>query len=145
MLRPATVARTVLLYAVALAAGVFVLQWLEYRYLTRAYSTELYVTLVAVGFTGLGVWFGHRVTRRHAPPGEPFRRNEAAAAALGLTARECEILALLASGKSIKELGRELGVSPNTVKTHVASLYLKLDVQKRVNAIEKARELALIA
>ena len=54
------------------------------------------------------------------------------------------LLALLASGQSNKELARTLGISPNTVKTHLARLYEKLEVQKRVQAIEKARWLALI-
>jgi DNA-binding CsgD family transcriptional regulator len=47
-------------------------------------------------------------------------------------------------GDSYKELARRLGISPNTVKTHVARLYEKLGVQRRVQAIEKARLLALI-
>jgi DNA-binding CsgD family transcriptional regulator len=137
-------ARTIILYALALAAGVFLLEWLEYRHLTRAFSTEIYVTLLAVGFTGLGIWAGKHLTRRP-PVGASFERNEAAITALGLTARECEILELLASGKSMKELGRQLGVSPNTVKTHVARVYQKLEVQRRINAVEKARSLAIIA
>ena len=48
------------------------------------------------------------------------------------------------SGGSNKEIARALGISPNTVKTHVARVYEKLEVQRRVHAIEKARELALI-
>ena len=63
---------------------------------------------------------------------------------LGLTPRECEILGLLASGQSTKEMARQLGISPNTVKTHVARVYEKLEVQRRIQAIHKARELALI-
>ena len=135
--------RTILVYAAALAAGVAVLEWLEYRYLTRAFSTELYVALIAAAFTGLGIWFGKRLTPRPAPP--DFRRNDAAIASLGLTARECEILELLASGLSLKEMARKLDVSPNTVKTHVARVYQKLEVGRRIQAIEKARALALIA
>jgi DNA-binding CsgD family transcriptional regulator len=138
-------ARVILLYALALAAGVFALEWLEYRHFTRSFSTEIYLVLVALGFAALGIWLGHRLTPRRRDPLQPFVRNEAAAASLGLTPRECEILDLLASGKSMKELGRDLGVSPNTVKTHVARVYQKLDVQRRINAVEKARSLAIIA
>ena len=135
-------ARTIILYALALAVAVAALEWLEYRYLTRAFPTEIYIALLAAGFVGLGLWVGRRLT-----PGAPalvFERNAAAIRSLGLTARECEILALLASGQSNKELARTLGISPNTVKTHLARLYEKLGVQKRVQAIEKARWLALI-
>ena len=134
--------RTILLYAAALALGAALLNWLEYRYLARVFTTELYIGLLALGFIGLGVWLGRRLTPQPAPPA--FERNTAAVAALGLTARELEILDLLATGKSMKELARELGVSPNTVKTHVTKVYQKLDVQRRVHAIEKARSLSLI-
>ena len=134
--------RTVFLYAVALGLAALALQWLEYRYLTRAFSTEIYIALLAAGFIALGVWVGQRLTPRHVPA--EFRRNEEAIRSLGLTARECEILELLASGQSNKELARALGISPNTVKTHVARVYEKLEVDRRVQAIEKARWLALI-
>jgi DNA-binding CsgD family transcriptional regulator len=135
-------ARTVFLYALALAAAAAALQWLEHRYLMRTFSTGLYTALLAVGFIGLGLWAGRKLTP--GPPSPLFERNDAAIRSLGLTARECEILEMLASGRSNKELARVLGISPNTVKTHVARLYEKLDVQNRVQAIEKARWLALI-
>ncbi len=135
-------ARTLILYALALALAAAALQWLEDCYLTRAFSTEIYIALLAVAFVGLGIWAGRRLTARTAPTA--FERNHAAIRSLGLTARECEILELLASGQSNKEMARALGISPNTVKTHLARLYEKLEVQKRVQAIEKARWLSLI-
>lgn len=135
-------ARTVILYAIALGLAATALQWLDYRHVTRAFSTEVYVALLALGFITLGIWAGIRLTPR--PPAGPFERNDAALAALGITPRECEILTLLASGQSNKELARRLSISPNTVKTHIASLYLKLGVTRRIEAIEKARALALI-
>ena len=135
-------ARTILLYAVALAAAALALQWLEYRYLARTFTTEIYIGLIAAAFIALGIWLGRQLTPR--PAGAGFIRNEAAIRSLGLTERECEILELLASGRSNKELARDLGISPNTVKTHIARVYEKLEVQKRVQAIEKARWLSLI-
>ena len=135
-------AKLVILYALALALAVAGLEWLEYRYLTRAFSTEIYIVLLAIAFAGLGLWAGNRLTRRRASP--TFERNDAAVRSLGLTARECEILELLASDRSTKEMARQLQISPNTVKTHVARVYEKLGVQRRIQAIDKARELALI-
>ena len=134
--------RTILLYAIALALAAAALEWLEYRYLVRAFSTELYVLLLAIGFVALGIWAGMKLTpRRHAAE---FLRNDAAVRSLGISPRELEIIEALATGESIKELARRFGISPNTVKTHVARVYEKLEVQKRVQAIEKARFLALI-
>jgi DNA-binding CsgD family transcriptional regulator len=135
-------ARTIILYGLALALAAAALEWLEYRYLIRAFSTQVYVALIALASVALGLWLGRKLTPGAASA--TFARNDAAVRSLGLTARECEILALLASGQSIKEIARALGISPNTVKTHVGRLYEKLEVQNRVLALEKARALALI-
>lgn len=90
----------------------------------------------------LGIWVGRNLTPR--PARAEFHRNEAAIRSLGLTPRECEILAALASGQSNKELARSLDVAPDTVKTHLSRIYAKLGVSRRVQAIEKARALGLI-
>jgi DNA-binding CsgD family transcriptional regulator len=134
--------RTVILYALGLALAAVALEQLKFRYATAEISTDVYVGLLALGFTVLGLWVGHRLTAKK--PAAPFERNTAAIASLGLTPRECEILDLLVSGQSNKELARKLGISPNTVKTHLASLFAKLEVDRRVKAIEKARFLSLI-
>jgi DNA-binding CsgD family transcriptional regulator len=64
---------------------------------------------------------------------------------LGISARENEVLELLAAGHSNKEIARLLGISPNTVKTHVASLMGKLDATRRTQAIQKARALEILS
>lgn len=134
--------RTAILYALGLAAAAVALEQLKFRYAADQMSTDAYVGLLALGFIVLGLWVGHRLTAKRSAA--PFERNAAAIASLGLTPRECEILDLLASGQTNKELARTLGVSPNTVKTHIANLFAKLEVDRRVKAIEKARFLALI-
>jgi DNA-binding CsgD family transcriptional regulator len=136
-------ARTIIIYATVLAIAAAGLNWLQYRYFVQAFSTQIYVGLIAVSFITLGIWVGSRLTPRHAPS-RAFVRNDAAIRSLGLSTREIEILGALASGQSNKELARSFDISPNTVKTHVARLYEKLGVQRRVQAIEKARLLAVI-
>ena len=136
-------ARVILVYALALGLTATLLAWLEYRYLARAFSFKIYLLLVAGGAVVLGAWLGHRLTSRRAAPA-PFERNLAAVRSLGLSPRELDILDRLAAGESNKEIARRLGISPNTVKTHVARVYDKLSVQRRVQAVEKARFLALI-
>lgn len=134
--------KQIALYGLALAAGAFVLQWLEYKYVAHAFAPELYVALVALGFTGLGIWAGTRLTPKTVSG--PFERNEAAIKSLGLTERELTMLERLAAGDANKEIARALEISPNTVKTHIANLFQKLEVQRRTQAIQKARELRLI-
>jgi DNA-binding CsgD family transcriptional regulator len=137
------VARTIILYAIAIALAAFLLNWLEYRYFARTVSTELYVAVLAIAFVALGAWAGIKLTPRRAAAGA-FERNAAAARSLGLSPRELEIIEALATGESNKEMARRLGISPNTVKTHIARVYEKLEVQRRVQAVEKARFLTLI-
>ncbi|MES2722328.1 MAG: response regulator transcription factor [Pseudomonadota bacterium] len=134
--------RTVLLWALVLAVGAFALQWLEYRFLTRAFSREIYVALIGVAFAAGGVWVGWKLNVRK-PPGS-FEPNTAAMASLGLTRQEVKVLERLAAGQSNKEIARTLGVSPNTVKTHAANLFSKLEVSRRTQAVRKARDLHLL-
>jgi LuxR family maltose regulon positive regulatory protein len=61
-----------------------------------------------------------------------------------LTEREMEVLRLLADGLSNQEIARQLVVALGTAKTHTASLYRKLDVVSRTQAVARARELGLL-
>jgi LuxR family maltose regulon positive regulatory protein len=61
-----------------------------------------------------------------------------------LTPRELEVLELLARRLTNKEIAGKLVVSPGTVKTHTLSIYAKLDVHSRRQAVEKAQELNLL-
>ena len=135
-------ARAILLYGLVLALVAFALQWLDYRHAVRSLDTELYILCLAILFTFIGGWAGAALTSRRV---EPFRQNLEALRYLGISARESEVLALLAEGHSNKQIARLLGISPNTVKTHVASLLAKLESTRRTQAISKARELEIIS
>jgi len=134
--------RTILIYGAFLALASLGLQWLQYRYLVRTYSTEVYVALVALAFLCLGVWAGAKLFRKARPA--PFAPNKRVQETLRISERELEVLALLAAGRSNKEIARHLDVSPNTVKTHVAKLFAKLEVERRTEAILRARELGML-
>jgi DNA-binding NarL/FixJ family response regulator len=134
---------TIVIYGVAVAAAALGLQWLQYRYWVRALSSELYIVLIAVIFTALGIWVGHRLTQRSAAT--TFEKNTQALKYLGVSEREYEVLTLLASGVTNKEIAARLFISTNTVKTHLASLYSKLEVSRRTQAIARARQLRLIS
>src|SRR4029450_5219482 len=72
-------------------------------------------------------------------------RIPAASGGPALTARERAILELVAQGQSNKQIGRTLGISPETVKTHLDHVYHKLAVERRAQAIARAKDLALLA
>jgi len=137
--------KPVLGYGVLLAAGSLLLQWLDLRYLARAHSLDLYLLLIALAFLALGLFVGRRLFVGR-PAAEPaaFDGNPKAQASLGISARELEVLREIAAGHSNKEIARRLAVSPNTVKTHAARLFEKLGARRRVDAVNKARELGLV-
>lgn len=60
-----------------------------------------------------------------------------------LTPRETEVLRLLVTGQTNKQIARELGISPETVKDHLNNLYRKLDAGDRVTAARRAVELGI--
>jgi LuxR family maltose regulon positive regulatory protein len=61
-----------------------------------------------------------------------------------LTERELQVLRLLAEGLSNQEIANNLVVAVGTIKTHTASLYRKMDVVNRTQAVARARELGLL-
>ena len=72
------------------------------------------------------------------------RRRQTDTQRESLTAREKEVLRLMAEGVSSRDIASKLGISYATVRTHIRSLDAKLGVHSKVQAIVKARELALI-
>jgi len=143
-----------MLKTVATASGIAVILLLlirtvDYRLFTGAISFEVYVGLVALLFTILGIWMGLRLTNRGAPleddtsSGGSVNIGEVIKV-LGVSEREYEVLKLIEAGLSNKEIGRQLFISESTVKTHVSHLFEKLDAKRRTQVIQKAKELHLI-
>jgi LuxR family maltose regulon positive regulatory protein len=60
-----------------------------------------------------------------------------------LSVREGEILKLIAEGRSNKEIARNLAITPETVKSHVKHIFIKLNVEKRAQAVSRAQMLGL--
>lgn len=143
--------KTVLLYGLLGGALILILQVVQYRYLVLEHSLEIYGGILAVLFSGLGIWLGLKLTRvktveviREVPVPGPFVRNDARLTELGITPRELEILEALAAGHSTREISERLFVSENTVKTHTSRLFEKLDARRRTQAVQRAKEAGLI-
>jgi DNA-binding NarL/FixJ family response regulator len=134
--------KPILGYGALLALGTLALQWLDYQRFARAHAGDITIFLIALAFLALGIYIGSRVL--HPRPPATFDGNPKAQAALGISARELTVLQALAAGRSNKEIAIALDVSPNTVKTHVAKLFEKLDAKRRTDAINRARELGIV-
>jgi two-component system, NarL family, response regulator LiaR len=134
--------RQVVLWAAAGGILIALLKLIEYKHFVHEYPSELYGGLVALIFTAIGIYLGLKWTRPKENP--VFVPNEQKARDIGLTPREHEILGLIAQGLSNREIGEKLFVSENTVKTHSSRLFEKMQVNRRVQAVQRARELGLI-
>lgn len=131
------------------AGGVLIalLKLIEYKHLVRTYPTELYGGLIAVIFTAVGIYFGLKWTRKEVVvvrESGPFVLDQGKLKELGITPREHEILGLIAEGLSNREIGERLFVSENTVKTHSSRLFDKMGVSRRVQAVQRGKDLRLI-
>jgi NarL family two-component system response regulator LiaR len=141
--------KTIFLYSISLAALIGLLKFLEYRYIVRALDIEFYIGFIAVLFTTLGVWSGYKLTRRKEliinVAAKSFMQDEEMLEKLKISKRELEVLELIATGLSNQEIADKMFVSLNTVKTHLSNLFLKLEVNRRTQAIRKAKVLGLIS
>ncbi|GAB2794289.1 hypothetical protein GCM10027275_44220 [Rhabdobacter roseus] len=147
--------KPLLLYGVLLAFLVFILKWLQWKFLIVDHSVDLYAGLIALFFTVLGVWVANQLAKPkvqtvivekevYVSSAGTFVVNEAELKKLNLTSREYEILQLLAQGHRNADVADRLFLSLSTIKTHVSNVFVKLDVSSRTQAIEKAKRLRII-
>ncbi len=150
--------RDILLYGACGGVLIVVLKLTEYRFLVVEHSVEIYGALVAALFAGLGIWLGLTLTKKKpaliiketiikeipAQAADPFVVDEARVSQFGITARELEILGLIAAGLSNREIAGRLFVSENTIKTHSSRLFDKLGAKRRTQAVQIGKTARLI-
>jgi two-component system, NarL family, response regulator LiaR len=148
-----------LIYGLCGGLLIVVLRLIEYRFLVFERSIEIYGGLIAIFFASVGIWLGLKLTKHkvvvkeipievpieiQVPISGPFVLNQVKLQQLGITARELEILQLIAGGMSNREIAERLFVSENTVKTHSSRLFEKLSAKRRTQAVQIGKELQLI-
>lgn len=147
--------RQILIYGLSLAILLFLLKWLELRFIVYDYSMEIFVSAIALFFTGLGIWLALKLSRPKIQTvvverevivngDAEFKFNEEMFKELGLTQRELEVLQQMSNGLSNQEIADALFLSVPTIKTHASNLFEKLDVKRRTQAIEKGKSLKII-
>ena len=148
-----------LIYGLCGGLLIVVLRLIEYRFLVLERSIEIYGGLIALFFASVGIWLGLKLTKNkvvfkevpievpveiRVPTSEPFVLDQVRLQQLGITARELEILELIAGGLSNREIAERLFVSENTVKTHSSRLFEKLSAKRRTQAVQIGKELQLL-
>lgn len=147
--------RHIILYGLTLAVLVFALKWLQWKFLVVDNAIDIYIGLVAVFFTALGVWVATQLAKPKVQTvivekeilvlqPEVVAIDETELKKLNLNSREYEVLQLLAKGHSNADIAGLLFLSLSTIKTHVSNLYFKMDVKSRTQAITRAKQLKII-
>ena len=146
----------IILYGFMTAILVFLLKWLQWKFLIVENAIEIYIGLIAIFFTSLGAWAAIQIDKPKTQSKamekaliedqpKQFAINKPALEKLELTNREYEMLQFIAKGHSNAEIAETLFLSLSTVKTHVSNLYTKMEVNSRTQAIAKAQKLKIIA
>ncbi|WDZ99300.1 response regulator transcription factor [Mucilaginibacter sp. SJ] len=142
-----------ILYAVALALLLFLLKWLELKLIIVDNAYEIYMGAMAIFFTVLGIWLALKLTKPktvvvekqvYVNNGPEFIINQTEVEKLGLSKRELDVLQLMAEGLSNQEISERLFVSLNTIKTHSAKVFEKMEVKRRTQAVEMGKRLSII-
>ena len=146
--------KSVFIYGASMAALLFMLKWMEWRFIIFNNSFEIYAGIIAVMFTGLGIWLAFKISKPKIEVitvekkvivyTDKFVVNQQILDDLGISKRELEVLVLMAEGLSNQQIAERLFISLNTIKTHSSNVFVKLDAQRRTQAIEKARRLNII-
>ena len=143
----------ILIFGVCGGVLIAVLKWTEYRFLVVEHSVAVYGALVAVLFAAFGMWMGRTLTRKkpevivkevEVRVAGPFVLDERRVRDLAITPRELEILGLIATGLSNREIADQLFVSENTIKTHSSRVFDKLGAKRRTQAVQIGKEWRLI-
>lgn len=140
-------------FGLSIAMLFFILRWFEIRYLILSQQYDIYFGLIAFVFTLLGIWLAKQLIELKTvwiekeiavPSTGSFEINQFEINTRKISKRELEVLELIVTGKSNEEIAEALFVSLNTIKTHTANLYQKLEAKRRTQAIEKAKSLGIL-
>lgn len=147
--------RQIIVYGLSLAVLLFLLRWLELRYIIIDHAFQIYIGAIALIFTALGIWLATKLSKPkveivtiekevYRDSNEHFAINQHEISRLNLSKRELEVLELMARGLSNDEIAANLFVSLNTIKTHSSRLFEKMEVKRRTQAVDFAKKAGII-
>lgn len=156
-----TAHKEILVYGISMAVLLLFLKWLEAHFIIFNYRLDFFIGAIAILFTVLGIWLALKLVKPkvetrivekeiyvekevHIDSSAKKEINRKEIENLGISKRELDVLQLMATGLSNEEIAGKLFVSLNTIKTHSSNIFLKLDVKRRTQAVEKAKRLNII-
>lgn len=155
VLRLGTKYKEFLIYGVSMALVLLLLKVMEAHFIVFNYRLDFFIGAIAIVFTVLGVWLALKLVKPkfvtqivekevYIDSHERPEIDQKEIAELGISKRELDVLNLMAQGLSNDEIAGKLFISLNTVKTHSSNIFVKLNVKRRTQAVEKAKRLKII-
>ena len=134
--------KTILIFSLLIVATILLFQVSKYSIFFGKSSIEFVTIGIAILFLILGVYLNKKSL--HKPKDHFLTIDTQKIKELAISNREYEVLEKIADGLSNKEIAEKLFLSESTIKSHVSSLFVKLDSKRRTQAIQKAKELHIL-
>jgi DNA-binding CsgD family transcriptional regulator len=137
-------------FGLIILALLVLFQLAQYSYFRFNYGAEIWIGVFSIAFLAIGIFLSKRLfkTKPHIIEKQivvdNFTLDEKQLEKSGISKRELEILQLINEGLSNQQIAGKLFVSENTVKKHISNLFLKLDVERRTEAVKKAKEMRIL-
>src|SRR5262245_17218125 len=125
----------------------------EVNFIKGDVKLEVIVSIAALIFFFVGLYFNYHSQKKAVQSQSSSTTGEDSSSAfvdyeqikkLGLTQREHDVLLKMAEGLSNQEIGAALFLSESTIKTHVSNILFKLDVKRRTQAVQMAKQLKIV-
>jgi DNA-binding CsgD family transcriptional regulator len=142
--------QTLVAFGLLILSVLLLFQLFKFSRFQSGWTTEIWIAAFSIIFLYIGVFLSKKfqkekiVEKEVFVTKEEFVFDEKKLSKLNISKREYEVLQLISKGMSNQQIADSLFVSENTIKKHISSLFLKLDVARRTEAIRKARELNLV-
>ena len=131
-----------------MALMIFLLNLADYHFYIRDLKIEAYLVLVALVFAGLGAWIAFSFvglkSDKNTVSSKKIKHSIVSQNPIEFSERELDVLMGIAEGLSNQEIAEKLHLSLSTIKTHNSNLFAKLDVKRRTQALNKAKELGIL-
>jgi len=137
------VKKTILLFSLLIIALLILFQLSKYSVISGNTKIEFIIAGIAILFFIIGIYINKKTLHKKAIPKAFIDHDKIKE--FGITNREYEVLKEIANGHSNLEIADKLFISENTIKTHVSNILMKLDVQRRTQAVQKAKELHILS
>ncbi|MEZ4777917.1 MAG: LuxR C-terminal-related transcriptional regulator [Flavobacteriaceae bacterium] len=133
--------KTIITFSIISISLLGLFQMSKYSITRGSITIETTIAVIAVVFLLIGMWLNRKTLKEEL---HDVKINSERITSLGISEREYQILQKISEGYSNKEIGDQLYVSESTIKTHVSNLFQKLDVKRRTQAVQKAKDLNIL-